>query len=80
MKLEFNFQNTFVPLRFKITRILFFTTFKKGEKEIFEKYSYTNLFSPILRAFARCVLRGDDGVTIRRELEKLRVAFRRAAA
>lgn len=46
-------------LKFKITRILFLTTFEK-EKER-GKYSYTNLFSPILRAFARCVLRGDDG-------------------
>lgn len=55
------FQNTFVPLRsIKIQNYTYPFSHNEKEKER-GKYSYTNLFSPILRAFARCVLRGDDG-------------------
>lgn len=84
LKLQFNYLFrilSFLYKRLKFKIILFSQRSKKKERKRFwKKYSYTNLFSPILRAFARCVLRGDDGATIRRELEKLRVAFRRAAA
>ena len=64
-------------LKFKITRILFLTTKKK------KREGNTRIPSCFHRSYERspdACYEAMTGVTIRRELEKLRVAFRRAAA
>lgn len=49
MKLELNFQNTFVPLRFKITRILFFfhNVQKRRERDLREILVYQFVFTDL---------------------------------